>query len=51
LESFQEFGIKRVRFKKLIGIQLDPAGGDDELEKIFLPSLTLKYKINEKNKT
>ena len=29
--------------------QLDPSGGDDELEKIaFLPSLTLKYKINEK---
>lgn len=29
--------------------QLDPAGGFDELEKIaFLPSLTLKYTVNEK---
>ncbi len=29
--------------------QLDPSGGDDELEKIaFLPSLTMKYELNEK---
>ncbi|MGL2987479.1 TonB-dependent receptor domain-containing protein [Flavobacterium sp. RSSA_27] len=29
--------------------QLDPSGGYDELEKIaFLPSLTLKYELNEK---
>lgn len=29
--------------------QLDPSGGEDELEKIaFLPSLTMKYELNEK---
>ena len=29
--------------------QLDPSGGKDELEKIaFLPSLTMKYELNEK---
>jgi hypothetical protein len=35
-KAFRSFWIKRrVRFQKLIGIQLDPAGGDDELEKAF----------------